>query len=85
MDIDGLEVFEQPEDYGYSWRWDDPRGFQSEILWNREVGYLSLGTRNPPGGWVHYRLDPEEWGHARTVYEAREAVERYVAQAAAKP
>ncbi len=85
MDIDGLEVFEQAEEYGYSWRWDDPRGFQSEILWNREVGYLSLGTRIPPGGWNHNRLDTEQWGYARTIYEARTAVERYVSGAAAKP
>src|SRR4051794_38981675 len=42
MDIDGVEVVEEQEEYGFSWRWDDPRGFQSEILWNREVGYLNL-------------------------------------------
>ena len=65
MDIDGVEVVESDEEYGYSWRWDDPRGLQSEILWKREVGYLNLGTRMLPGGWNHTRLDPEEWGDAR--------------------
>jgi hypothetical protein len=85
MDIDGVEVIEQDEDYGYSWRWDDPRGFQSEILWNREVGYLNLGTRVLPGGWTHNRLDEERWGAARTIYEAREVVERYVGTATQKP
>lgn len=85
MEIDGVEVFEEQEDYGYSWHWDDPRGFQSEILWQREVGYLSLGTRQLPGGWVHSRLDPQTWGSARTIYEARQVVEAYVTRAAAKP
>jgi hypothetical protein len=85
MDIDGVEVVEEQEEYGFSWRWDDPRGFQSEILWNREVGYLNLGTRVLPGGWTHNRLDAAQWGDARTIYEAREVVERYVSRAAAKP
>ncbi len=85
MDIDGVEVVQSDEEYGYSWRWDDPRGIQSEILWKREVGYLNLGTRMLPGGWNHTRLDPEEWGSARTIYEAREVVERYVGRAVAKP
>lgn len=85
MDIDGLEVFEEEEDYGFSWRWDDPRGFQSEILWDRHVGSLSLGTRCMPGGWTHNRLDTTVWGAARSVDEAREIVERYVTAVAAKP
>lgn len=85
VEIDGVEVFEQSEDYGYSWHWDDPRGFQSEILWHREVGHLSLGTRLLPGGWTHNRLDPGAWGSARTIYEARQVVETYVTRAAAKP
>lgn len=85
MEIDGVEVVEQTEEYGTSWRWDDPRGFQSEILWQREVGFLSLGTRQLPGGWVHTRLDPGLWGSARTIYEARRVVEAYVTQATAKP
>lgn len=85
MEIDGIEVLESPEDHGYSWRWDDPRGFESEILWDRQIGYLTLGTRVPPGGWTHSTLDADRWGHARTVYEARDAVERYVTQATAKP
>ena len=85
MDIDGLEVIEEEEEYGYSWRWDDPRGFQSEILWDRHVGSLSLGTRCLPGGWNHQRLDREAWGDARSIHEAREVVERYVSTAAAKP
>src|SRR3954453_10110234 len=85
MDIDGVEVFEEQEEYGSSWYGDDPRGFQSEILWQREVGYLTLGTRRLPGGWVHNRLDPAPWGTARTVYEARQVVEAYVTTAAAKP
>lgn len=85
MDIDGVEVFEEKEEYGYSWSWDDPRGFQSEILWNREVGYLNLGTRMLPGGWTHNPLESDNWGSARTIYEAREVVERYVSTATAKP
>jgi hypothetical protein len=85
MDIDGIEILEAKEEYGYSWRWDDPRGFQSEILWNREVGYVNLGTRLPPGGWTHYRLDATQWGLARTLHEAREVVEAYVSRATAKP
>ncbi|MEJ2868630.1 hypothetical protein WCD74_12735 [Actinomycetospora sp. OC33-EN08] len=85
MEIDGIEVFESSEDHGYSWRWDDPRGFESEILWDRQIGYLTLGTRVPPGGWTHSTLDSNRYGSARTVYEARDAVERYVTQAAAKP
>jgi hypothetical protein len=85
VDVDGVEIIEQAEEYGYSWSWDDPRGFQSEILWNREAGGCNLGTRRLPGGWVHTRLDKSVWGTARTIYEAREVVERYVMQAAAKP
>lgn len=85
MDIDGLKVIEQAEEYGTSWRWDDPRGFQSEILWDREVGHLALGTRVPPGGWTHNALDVDVWGNARTIVEARMIVESYVSQAAAKP
>ena len=85
MDIDGLEVIEDQEEYGYSWRWDDPRGFQSEILWDREVGQCSLGTRCLPGGWTHTRLDGHVWGSARTIYEARAVVELYISRAAAKP
>ena len=85
MDIDGLKVVEYAEEYGYSWRWDDPRGFQSEILWDREVGHLNLGTRVAPGGWTHNQLDAGTWGEARTIVEARMIVEQYVSRAAAKP
>jgi hypothetical protein len=55
MDIDGVEVVEEQEEYGFSWRWDDPRGFQSEILWNREVGHLK--PRHPPAA---RRLDAHD-------------------------
>ena len=34
---------------------------------------------------MHNRLDPQAWGSARTIYEARQVVEAYVTQAAAKP
>jgi hypothetical protein len=85
VDIDGVEVMEEKEEYGYSWSWDDARGFQSEILWNREVGHLNLGTRMPPGGWMHTTLESDHWGSARTIYEARQVVERYVSTATAKP
>lgn len=85
MDIDGLEVLEENEEYGYSWRWDDPRGIQAEILWDRQVGRLTLGTRMPPGGWTHNPLEVSVWGGARTIYEAREVVEKYISKAAAKP
>lgn len=85
MDVDGVEIVEQAEEYGYSWSWDDPRGFQSEILWNREAGSCNLGTRMLPGGWVHTHLDSAVWGTSRTIYEAREVVGRYVFQAAARP
>lgn len=85
MEIDGVEVLEETEEYGYSWSWDDARGFQSEILWNREVGLLNLGTRMAPGGWTHTTLEHESWGSARTIYEARQVVERYVSTAALGP
>jgi hypothetical protein len=85
MEIDGIAVVEESEDHGYSWRWDDPRGFESEILWDRQIGSLTLGTRVPPGGWTHATLDVDRWGHARTVREARTVVERYISHATAKP
>jgi hypothetical protein len=85
MEIDGVQVFESPEDHGYSWRWDDSRGFESEILWDRQIGYLTLGTRVPPGGWTHSTLDAARWGHARNIIEARSVVERYITHATAKP
>ena len=62
-----------------------PRGFESEILWDRQIGYLTLGTRVPPGGWTHNTLDASRWGHARNIIEARTVVERYITHAAAKP
>lgn len=84
MEIDGITVDESSEVHGYSWRWDDPRGFESEILWDRQIGHLTLGTRVPPGGWTHGTLDTHRWGRARTINEARTAVERYVTQAVAR-
>ena len=53
--------------------------------WNREVGHLNLGTRLPPGGSTHTTLESDHWGSARTIYEARQVVERYVSTATAQP
>jgi hypothetical protein len=45
----------------------------------------NLGTRLPPGGWTHTTLESDHWGSARTIYEARQVVERYVSTATAQP
>lgn len=76
MNICGVDVSEQRETYGYSWHWDDARGFQSEIQWRDGLRHLDLGTRMLPGGWTHNRLTA--WGEPGTIEEARATVERYV-------
>jgi hypothetical protein len=38
-----------------------------------------------PGGWTHTTLESDQWGSARTIYDTRQVVARYVSTATAKP